>query len=61
TYLYIIDVTNEDPFIANDDGGVGLYSKITTTLESGHTYLIIVAAYNITTQSGQFNLTIKKD
>lgn len=61
TYLYIVDVTNEDPFIANDDGGVGLYSKITTTLESGHTYLIIVAAYDITTQSGQFNLTITKD
>ncbi len=61
TYLYIIDVTNGDSVIANDDGGVGLYSKITTTLESGHTYLIIVAAYNITTQSGQFMLTITKN
>ena len=61
TFLYIIDVTTSDVKLYNDDGGDWLYSKITTELEAGHTYLIIVAAYNITNQSGDYELTVTKN
>lgn len=59
-YIYLIDVESTEPCLYNDDGGGNLQSKIITQLEAGKTYLLLMSTYNITSQSGQYKLTVTK-
>lgn len=60
TYLYVIDPYSTSNCLYNDDSAGDLQASLTTELEAGRTYFIIVSAYNITTTSGSMMLNIKK-
>ena len=60
TYLYLIDPTATAPCISNDDGGGNLQASIETQLRPNIPYLLILSAYDITTQEGRVFLSISR-
>lgn len=60
TYLYLIDPTSTAPCISNDDGGGNLQASIETQLRPNIPYLLILSAYDITTQEGRVFLSISR-
>ena len=64
TYLYIIDPRSTAPISSstsqpstyNDDGAGNLQAKITKTIDANVPYLIIVSAYNPSSQSGEYQI-----
>ncbi len=61
TCLYVVDPTVTDLCLYDDDGAGDLQALITTELESGRTYFLVVSSYNLSVTSNNICLSISKN
>ena len=60
TYLYVIDPEVTTSCLFDDDSAGELQATLTTQLDRGKRYFIVVSSYTITSQSGGMGLGIRK-